>query len=318
MRYAMLGNTGIQVSELCFGVLPLGPLQADISVAAGARLLAAAMEQGITFFDTAQMYGTYPHLRQALQQSGGGRELVITSKSTAVDYPQMEAAIQEALRGLGREQIDIFLLHAARAGVDVFEQRAGALECLQDYQRKGYLRAIGIATHNTRVAALAAARPEIDILFPLINCTGIGIVDGTKEEMLAAIEAARLAGKGIYGMKLLGGGSLLDRYQEAIAFGRAIPGLSALAIGMIREQELALNLKVFEDQPLAEKEVAAIQKEKQIFILKMHCQGCGACVPACPAGAMRVEDGKAVNDPAKCLLCGYCVPYCPQFCIRVK
>ena len=55
MKYNILGRTGIKVSELCFGILPMGPLQADMPADEGGELLLSAMEQGITFFDTAQM-----------------------------------------------------------------------------------------------------------------------------------------------------------------------------------------------------------------------------------------------------------------------
>ena len=58
MKYNKLGNTGIEVSELCFGILPMGPLQADISPEDGGELILSAMKQGVTFFDAAQMYGS--------------------------------------------------------------------------------------------------------------------------------------------------------------------------------------------------------------------------------------------------------------------
>ena len=133
MKYNLLGQTGLKVSELCFGILPMGPLQAELPVEAGGELLLKAMERGVNFFDTAQMYGIYPHLRYALDRYCGG--LVIAGKSVASTYEDMAKAIEEGLIALNRDYFDIFLLHAARVGCDVLHQRAGAWQCLLDYKQ---------------------------------------------------------------------------------------------------------------------------------------------------------------------------------------
>jgi len=66
MKKYSLGKTGIKVTELCFGALPIGPLQANISVKKGAKLIRTALERGINFIDTAEVYQTYPHIKKAL------------------------------------------------------------------------------------------------------------------------------------------------------------------------------------------------------------------------------------------------------------
>ncbi len=55
MKKHSLGKTGIKVTELCFGALPIGPLQLNISVEKGAKLIRAALERGINFIDTASL-----------------------------------------------------------------------------------------------------------------------------------------------------------------------------------------------------------------------------------------------------------------------
>jgi ferredoxin len=47
-----------------------------------------------------------------------------------------------------------------------------------------------------------------------------------------------------------------------------------------------------------------------------HCNGCGQCVDACPAGAIQIEDGKAVIDADNCVECGVCVDECPQAAVE--
>jgi aryl-alcohol dehydrogenase-like predicted oxidoreductase len=303
------------VTELCFGALPIGPLQANISVERGAKLIRAALEKGINFIDTAEGYKTYPHIKKALE--GYNEELIIATKSGAKTYQEMEQSIKDALVSLDRNYIDIFLLHAARVTPSVFEERAGALQCLQDYKAKGVLRAIGISTHAVEVVRRAAEIKEIDIIFPIINKLGIGIVGGSVEDMIKAISEAHKAGKGLYAMKALGGGHLIDQLEEAFNFVRNIKGISSLAVGMVSLEELELNLKIFNAEEIPKGLFAQkIKPSKRLFI-SSFCEGCGTCVKTCPNNALSLENGKAVVNHKLCLLCGYCNPVCPEFAIRL-
>jgi predicted aldo/keto reductase-like oxidoreductase len=315
MKKYSLGKTGIMVTELCFGALPIGPLQANISVEKGAKLIRAALEKGINFIDTAEVYKTYPHIKKALE--GYNEEVIIATKSSAKTYQEMEQSIKDALVSLDRNYIDIFLLHAAKVTPSVFEERAGALQCLQNYKAKGVLRAIGISTHVVEVVRRAAEIKEIDIIFPIINKLGIGIVGGSVEDMIKAISEAHKAGKGLYAMKALGGGHLIDQLEEAFNFVRNIKGISSLAVGMVSSEELELNLKIFNDEEISKGLFTQkIKPSKRLFI-STFCKGCGTCVKTCPNNALSLENGKAVVDHKLCLLCGYCNPVCPEFAIRL-
>jgi aryl-alcohol dehydrogenase-like predicted oxidoreductase len=68
LQYVNLGNTGINVSKLCFGGLIIGPLQANLPSYQGAQIILKAIELGVNFIDTAELYGTYPHIREALKK----------------------------------------------------------------------------------------------------------------------------------------------------------------------------------------------------------------------------------------------------------
>jgi len=315
MKKNLLGSTGIEVTELCFGALPLGPLQANLPEDEGSDLILAALQQGVNFIDTAELYRTYSYIKKALDNFGSS--VVIASKSTATSYDGMEKAIQDALRILRRDYLDIFHLHAARVTPTVFEERAGALECLLDYKRKGYIRAVGISTHVVSVVAKAAEVKEIDIVFPIINQIGIGIVGGSREDMLAAIDKARVAGKGLYAMKALGGGHLIDQLKPALAFVRQIPGISSVAVGMVKQEELSINLQLFNDEDVQQESLPSKLKANKRLLIAHFCKACGTCVDACPNGALSLGESKAVVDESKCLLCGYCNPVCPEFALRL-
>lgn len=315
MKYHSLGKTDIQISELCYGALPIGPLQADFPVDKAAEIIRYSLEQGVNFIDTAQRYQTYPHIRKALE--GYSRPVVIASKSWAVSYEDMQKALDEARESLGRDTIDIFHLHAARVGADVFVERKGALDCLCDAKAKGAIRAVGISTHSVQTVRLAADVPEIDVVFPLVNLLGVGILEGTREEMVDAIRLAADKGKGIYLMKIMAGGHLADRFEEAWSFARTIPGVASIAVGMLTRAEVDANVASIEGRPVSKELRAQVGKKgKKLQVLDM-CKGCGECEKNCPNHAITVKDGKAVVDPELCILCGYCVPHCPQFALRL-
>jgi len=315
MKIYSLGKTGITVTEMCFGALPIGPLQANISVEKGAKLIRAALERGINFIDTAEAYKTYPHIRKALE--GYNDEVIIATKSSAETYEKMEQSIKDALESLNRTYIDIFLLHAARVTPSVFEERAGALQCLLDYKANGVIRAIGISTHAVGIARRAAEIKEIDIIFPIINKLGMGIIGGNVDDMVKAISETYRAGKGLYAMKALAGGHLIDQLEESFNFVRNIKGISSTAVGMVNQEELELNLKIFNDEEISQDLLTQKIKPGKRLIILSFCKGCGTCVKACPNNALSLKNGKAVVDQKLCILCGYCNPVCPEFAIRL-
>jgi len=315
MKKYSLGKTGIKVTELCFGALPLGPLQANISIEKGAKLIRTALEKGINFIDTAEVYQTYPHIKKALESYN--KEVIIATKSSAKTYKEMEQSIEYALTSLNRSDIDIYLLHAAKVTPTVFEERAGALQCLKDYKSRGIVRAIGISTHVVGVVGRAAEIKEIDIIFPIINKLGMGIVNGSVDDMVKAISEAYKAGKGLYAMKALAGGHLIDQLEESFNFVRDIKGITSIAVGMVNQEELEINLKIFNDEKIPQELLSQkIKPGKRLFI-SAFCEGCGTCVKTCPNNALSLKNGKAVVDHKLCILCGYCNPVCPVFAIRL-
>jgi aryl-alcohol dehydrogenase-like predicted oxidoreductase/NAD-dependent dihydropyrimidine dehydrogenase PreA subunit len=314
MKRMKLGDSGIEVGELCLGILPIGPLQKNVPVEEASEVIAEALRQGVDFIDTAQMYRTYPHIKRALEKVD--KIPVIASKSHEATYEGMEAAILEALEAMGISTIDIFHLHAAKVETDVFDLRSGALQCLQDYKKKGIIRAAGISTHNPKVVEAAAHRSDIDVVFALINVAGRGIYNGSQEEMEAAIRLCREKGKGVYLMKVLGGGTLSAEFEKSITYARGL-GEFPLAIGMIRMDEVDYNLKYFKNDP-SYKEVPLELVQKNIFVFGMVCKSCGTCFDACHSEAISYgDDGKAWIDPDKCIQCGYCISACPHFAIRM-
>jgi len=314
MDKIVLGRTGIEVSKLCFGALPMGPLQKNLSVEEGGEIIANALKRGINFIDTAQIYRTYPYIKAALDQVDF--RPVIATKSMAVNYEDMEEAIHEALEGLGLDYIDIFNLHAAKANVDVFEKRKGAYQCLLDYKKKEIIKAVGITTHSVEIVELSAKREDIDIVFPLINKFGRGIVKGSLKDMERAIELCHENNKGVYLMKVLGGGTLIDDYHSCMEYAMNL-GDYSIAVGMVSNEEVDYNVRYFNGERDLEG-IINIRNRKVVKVSEISCIGCGTCIDICHSEAISInEKQKAYIDTSKCIQCGYCISACPQFSIRI-
>lgn len=117
----------------------MGASQLNLPVSEGAKLIKYAYSKGINFFDTAQYYETYPYLREAFKDVDMSKENanrpVICTKSLCTTYQDMEYAIEEALREMELEVIDIFLLHEIRQDPD-WQMRNEAWQCLIDYKKR--------------------------------------------------------------------------------------------------------------------------------------------------------------------------------------
>jgi aryl-alcohol dehydrogenase-like predicted oxidoreductase len=314
MEYQYLGKTELCVSRLCFGALTIGPLQAHLPLEVGASVISSALEAGVNFLDTAQLYQTYPYIRAALKY--WSKDVVIATKSYDYTSEGMAASVEEARRALDRDVIDIFLLHEQES-IHTFRGHAPAFGYLLEAKAKGIIRAVGISTHSVKMVEAAELLPEVEIIHPLYNQRGIGIMGGTAAEMGQAIERAGQQGKGIYAMKALGGGHLNQTAAEEFAFVLSHPHIQATAVGMKTNQEVAMNVALFSGQPVSPEIFKAVRAEARRLHVESWCTGCGICEQACPAGAMMVENGRANPDVTRCVFCGYCGARCPDFCIKV-
>jgi aryl-alcohol dehydrogenase-like predicted oxidoreductase len=315
MNKVSLGATGMRVNRLIFGTLPLGPLQANLSAAEGGALIRHALESGVTLLDTAELYGTYPHIREALRGFTG--EVLIASKTHATTAADARSHVLKALQELALERLDIVHIHGARLA-DPCSDRAEVLEELLLLKEEGKIRHVGLSSHYIAAFRAAAGHPEIDVVHPLVNRTGMGIMDGTAAEMAEAIACCAKSGKGVYAMKALAGGNLISDARASIRYVLGLPGVDALALGMLSRQEIDANLKLCSLDEADDEIWETLEKRRRKFkIMEKFCSGCGACIDACTADALALENGVATVKEAECILCGYCAAACPDFLIRV-
>ena len=315
MQYTKLGQTNIEVSRMCFGGLIIGPLQANLNKEEGAKVILGALERGVNFIDTAELYGTYPHIREALKH--WQKDVVISSKCYAYTKEGAIESVERARKELDRDVIDIFMMHEQVSALTLRGHRE-AYEYYLEAKEKGILRAVGVSTHNIEVVDVAADMDDIDVIHPLVNKSGIGIGDGSIKDMLKAVEKAYNAGKGIYSMKPLGGGNLLGSYGESMNFVLNLPFIHSIAVGMQSIDEVEMNVSVFNGEPVDERVRQSLAERKRSLHIDYWCQGCGKCVERCKQKALSIVDNKAKVSPDKCTLCSYCASVCPEFAIKVQ
>jgi predicted aldo/keto reductase-like oxidoreductase len=292
----------------------MGPLQAKLPVKEGVELLQAAFDNGINFLDTAELYKNYEYIKRAVK--GRRDKVIISAKSYAYSNETAEASLQKAMKEIDTDYIDIFSLHEQESEHTIRGHQE-ALEYFIKAKEKGYIRALGISTHTIAAVIASLQYPEIQVIHPIINKAGLGIIDGNAEEMLAAIEAAAQTGKGIYSMKALGGGNLINSAKDCFNFVLENQNIHSVAVGMQSNAEIFNNIAVFEDREPSEEVKNQINSKKRRLLIDFWCTGCGRCSEKCQQKAISIIAGKAQVNAEKCVLCSYCSAYCPDFCIKI-
>ena len=319
----------MKVSRLCFGSLCMGPLQSGLSVKEGAGVMCRAFELGVNFVDTAQLYSTYPYIKAALDAYGAKNKIVISTKTYAHTKKLAAEALDEALLELGRDYIDIFMLHEQES-LHTLYGHIEALEYLFEQKRAGKIKAVGISTHH--VAGVSGAlefnrtytKDRLDIVHPMFNMAGLGIIPergqtgNAAAQMEAVLTEAKKQGFFIFAMKVLGGGNLYSRACEALGFVLGKPFIDSVAVGMKSIYEVEANVHFFETGAFAAGYEDYIKTAKKRLHIDSWCEGCGKCISACAAGALsKNPEGVAVCDPERCVLCGYCSAACGVFAIKI-
>ncbi len=312
MEKRFLGKSGLEVSRLCFGSLTVGPLQLNMSPAEGGRVVRTAVEGGVNFIDTAQIYGSYDHIREGL--SGFDGHVIISSKTYAYTKDMALAAVEEARQKLNRDVIDIFMIHETES-IHTLRGHMEALDELYRLKALGVIRAVGTSTHH--VAGVdGAIELGLDVLHPLINHTGLGIVDGSREQMEDACVRAHEAGIGIFTMKPLGGGNFFKDAETALNYALDCVFADSVAIGMRTPDEVRSNIAFVQSRQFLS-DYCISDKDKRQIRIEYWCDGCGKCIEACTSKALELQGERMFCHHSECILCGYCSAKCPNFAIKI-
>ena len=236
-----LGPDGLKPSRLAMGTGTSGFRGASnqtrkLGVNGLTELYRFGFDNGLTFWDTADGYGSHPHLKNALQHIPR-EKVVIMTKSTSKTAKEMRADIERFRRELGTDYIDLLLLHAVREQ-DWPVQRRGAMDVIDEYKQKGIVRSRGISCHSLPALKQVHKQEFIDVDLARINPIGARM-DADPRTVVEELCKIKAAGKGVIGMKILGEGDMRDRVGEALQHALALDCIDCFTIGAENRVELA-------------------------------------------------------------------------------
>jgi len=235
-----LGRTGIKVSRLAMGTGTAGfnyrSNQTDeLGVKGLANLLNDAFEQGINFWDSADQYGTHPHMKEALK-TVPREKVVILTKTKATTADEMKNDLDRFRKEIGTDYIDIILLHLMRDS-DWPEIKSGAMEVLSKAQQDGIIHAHGVSCHTIGALRTAAETEWVQVDLARINPYGASM-DADVPVVENVLKRMHKDGKGIIGMKIFGGGQLVNKVDECLRYVLSLDFVDAFTIGQESKKEL--------------------------------------------------------------------------------
>jgi aryl-alcohol dehydrogenase-like predicted oxidoreductase len=233
-----LGKTGIQTSRLAMGTGTVGVGHHSHQTALGIKglsdLLLNGYDHGLRFFDSADSYGSHPHVAEALKHVARDKVTVLT-KTWARDPASARADLDRFRRELGTDYIDVCLMHCLTEG-DWTERYKGVMDVLSEAKQKGIIRAQGCSCHSIDALRVATKSPWVEVHLVRINPVG-AFMDSDPETVVSVIREMRAAGKGVIGMKILGQGEIRHRQDEALNFALGLNLLDAFTIGAESQSE---------------------------------------------------------------------------------
>ena len=317
MEYRILGKTGLKISRLGFGGIPIQRIDQERTKALIHRL----MEAGINFIDTARGYTvSEEYLGYALE--GLRDKFVIATKSMAQTKEAMAADIETSLKNLRTDYIDLYQIHnPSPAAYETIIAPGGALEALLEAKAAGKIGHIGFTTHSAALFEKALETNWAEtIMFPY------NIVETQAEDLIDRCAQKNI---GFIDMKPLAGGAIEDA-TLALRFIAANPNVTVMIPGMAEPKELDQNLTAMKNaSPLSEAEWAKINTIRQDLGTHFcrRCNYCAPCSAGIPISAVFLMEGyfsrygladwarsryeALAGHASDCIDCGQCEPRCP-------
>lgn len=282
MEYKVLGKTGLKISKLGFGGIPIQKVDAKIT----RELIEVMVEKGINYIDTARGYTvSESYLGEALE--GVRDQFVLATKSMSRSKEAMAKDIDISLDNLRTDYIDLYQVHnPSMQQLEEVMAPGGALEALMEALEAGKIRHIGLTAHSMEVFEKALELPWVEtIMFPY------NIVERQAEELIHKCAEKNI---GFIVMKPLAGGAIEDA-ELALRFIYANPDISVVIPGMFDVKEIQQNLASCENTAaLSETEKNSIRKIRE-ELGNNFCRRCNYCAP-CTVG---------INIPGVFLFQGY-------------
>ena len=317
MEYRVLGKTGLNISRVGLGGIPIQRIDAEGTK----QLVHQLMDAGVNYIDTARGYTvSEQYLGYALE--GIRDKFVLATKSMSRTREAMAKDIDISLGNLKTDFIDLYQVHNPNmAQLEQVVGEGGALEALLEAREQGKIGHIGLTAHSVEVFEKALELPWVEtIMFPY------NIVETQGEELIRKCKEKNI---GFVDMKPLAGGAIEDA-TLAMRFLVSNPDVTVVIPGMADAREIEQNLAAAENTaPLSAEEQEKVAQVRQTLGTQF-CRRCNYCAP-CTVGisipsvflfqgyldrygleawAKDRYNSMAVKASA-CIQCGACEPRCP-------
>jgi len=244
-----LGPTGIKATRLAQGTGWNGGGRASehsrLGIKAFTELIRRGVDQGIAFFDTADLYGSQPYLGTALKGVPRDKYILMSKIWPRKEYWNSPSGgakeeVDRFRKELNTDVLDICLIHCMTDGEwpKTFER---IRDDMSELKQKGVVRAVGVSCHDHEALKVAAAHPWVDIVLARINNVGKGAqMDLSPEEVAPVLKQARANGKVVLGMKLFGAGALVKPEQKDASLKYVFQNqlVDAVTIGMMNPKDV--------------------------------------------------------------------------------
>jgi aryl-alcohol dehydrogenase-like predicted oxidoreductase len=239
-----LGNTGIEVSRMAIGTGTNGwgknsNQTRQLGIKGLADMLQAGYDQGFIFWDSADQYGTHPHLKEALKRVPR-EKVVILTKTHATSEKEMNEDLDRFRKELGTDYLDIVLLHCMTDS-NWPKNKEGAMNILSKARENKLIKAHGVSCHTLGALKAAAATPWVQIDLARINPYGASM-DADVSTVVPILKQMKASGKIIMGMKIFGAGKLADKKDECLQYAMKQDYMDCFTIGIENYSQL-LDLK---------------------------------------------------------------------------
>jgi aryl-alcohol dehydrogenase-like predicted oxidoreductase len=245
-----LGKTGIKVSRLAQGTGFNGSSRSSEHTRRGKKafdeLVHHSLDQGVTFMDMADLYGSHPFVKDVVKGLPRDKYVLLTKiwprkEKWVTPSGGAKEEIDRFRQELGVDMIDVCLIHCM-LNSKWAEEYEGIRDGLSELKQKKVVRAVGVSCHDFGALKVAAEHPWVDVIFARINHKGGKdySCDASVEEVSDVLKTARQNGKAVVGMKIFGAGKLVkpEEKDDSLAYVFREKLVDAITIGMLKPEEV--------------------------------------------------------------------------------